>query len=550
MKKITMIVLAAVTMFVAACSSDDEAQKLTAQPESGWSEYITVEAGVPNDEEASNEQGSRRVAVNTDSPQKSLWEEGDKMTIWTGSTCSTTNMSEKGFELYYGAGTGSAKFKGQLVSTSAPTDETKLIAIIDNENDAVDASAGNSVSVDLSEQEGATAATALDYELFYGTSTNVRRAFSFTNKMVLIKWTIQVNGVDNGDMCDIVLSGAGLKNAATLDPATGELTTPSLDGTITLKDVVLDLNSSNRMALYVVLPPCTLTSGITATLTMTSGAKQKYLAVGSLGSFTTATLAGNKYYTAGPNEFTPQVINNYAALQPGDVIYSDLAHTTPIAITVFQEGGHGYAIALNDCTPANTGVAASAGSNQYDWRIIADGAAGCTRDNSSALTFAEAFASTAANAKDWTNQLAGKTCEAGTTHTHHAAQVAKRYNVAIPADAPEGAQWVLPSAGMWIEFFNQSNTGYSVTSSGITSGGFGTLAGGDTGVLYEKVQSFWTDKCSSFIMMGSSSVAQNYWTSSEYTDANAVCVSFRPQGFMVGNSAKTGGFYVRSFLVF
>ena len=544
-----MIILAAATVFVAACSSDDEAQNQSVQSENGWSEYVTVAAGTPGDEAASEEQGSRRVAVNTTNPQKSQWEEGDKLTIWTGNTCSTANMSENGFELYTNAGDNKVNFRGRLVSTNAPTDETKLIAVVDNENDAIDASEGNSVSVDLSEQVGATADKALDYELYYATSTNAARTFSFQHKMALIGWTIQVNGVDNGDKCDIVLSGAGLKNAATLDPATGELTTPSEDGTITLKDVVLNLNTYNRMKLYVVLPPCALTNGITAMLTMTSGTKRGWVANGGLGvgGF---TLAGNKYYNAGPNGFTPAEINNYAALSPGDIIYSDLAKTNPIAITVFQEGGHGYAIALNDCTPANTGVGASHGTNQYDWRIVQDGEANCTRDNTTDLTFGDAFNSTADDAKSWTNQLAGKTCNAGTTHTHHAAQAAKKYKVAIPTDAPEGAQWVLPSAGMWIEFFNQSGTGSSVSSNGITGtnvNGFNTLA--DTS-LYGKVQNFWTDKCSSFVMMGSSTVAQNYWTSSEFSSANAVCVSFRPQGFMVGNSAKTNGFYVRSFLVF
>ena len=301
MKKTKILILAAAAMLTAACSSDEDAQQQTALSEGGWSEYVTVTAGTPGNA-GSSAGGPKRVKVNTENPQKSLWETGDKLTIWTGETCSTANMSESGFTLTSGADTGTGKFSGRLTSTSAPTSSTKLIAIIDNGSDAIDASAGNSVSADLSEQQGATAASALDYELFYATSTNGARSFTFTHKMALIKWTIKVNGASDNDVCDIVLSGTGLKNSATLDPATGTLTVGSSDGTITLKDVTLTSAASTE--LYVVLPPCTVSSGITATLTMTSGSKEGGIAIGNLGDGSSITVAANNYYTAGVNEFT------------------------------------------------------------------------------------------------------------------------------------------------------------------------------------------------------------------------------------------------------
>jgi len=301
MKKISMMILSAAALLTTACSSSDELQQQTAQTGNGWSEYITVEAGTPGGADASA-QGSRRVAVDTSNPQKSLWEDGDQLTVWAGSTCSAENMSEKGFTLISGGGTGTGKFSGRLTSATPPTNETKLIAVIDKENDAIDASAGNIVSANLSEQQSATAETALDYELYWAESTNATRNFTFTHKMSLIKWTIKVNGASNNDKCDIVLSGTGLKNAATLDPATGNLTVGSEDGTITLKDVILTDAAST--VLYVVLPPCTVSSGIKAKLTMTSGDKQGQIAIGNLGDGNAITLAENKYYTAGPNEFT------------------------------------------------------------------------------------------------------------------------------------------------------------------------------------------------------------------------------------------------------
>ena len=298
MKKITMMILSAAALLTTACSSD-EMQQQTAQTGNGWSEYITVEAGTPGGADASA-QGSRRVAVNPTETKKSQWEDGDQLTIWTGDIRSE-NLSEHGFKLISGAGTGTGKFSGRLNSQSEPTSSTPLYAVIDNENDAIEVD-GNNVTANLATQVGATAASAFDYELFYATSTYATRNFNFTHKMSLIKWTIQVNGASNGDQCDIVLRGTGLKNSATLDPATGNLTVGSEDGIITLKDVILTDAAST--VLYVVLPPCTVSSGIKAKLTMTSGDKQGQIAIGNLGDGDAITLAENKYYTAGPNEFT------------------------------------------------------------------------------------------------------------------------------------------------------------------------------------------------------------------------------------------------------
>lgn len=306
-KKVTMMMLTAATMLLAACSSDD-AQQQAVRSESGWSEYVTITAGTPGDA-ASATGGSRRVMINTDNPVKSLWEAGDQLTVWTGNTCTTENMSERGFTLTSGAGEGTAKFSGRIKSPTMPTSSTELIAVIDNGSDAINASAGNSVTANLATQVGATATSALDYELYYATSTNGVRNFTFTHKMALIGWTIKVNGASDGDQCDIVLSGTGLKNSATLDPATGTLTPGATDGTITLKDVTL--TSAASTTLFVVLPPCTVSSGITATLTMTSGSKSGQSVEGSLGSGP-ITVKGNNYYTAANEfapEFTPQAVD-------------------------------------------------------------------------------------------------------------------------------------------------------------------------------------------------------------------------------------------------
>ena len=299
----TMMLLTAAALLTAACSSEEDVQQQAAPSGSGWSEYVTVTAGAPgsSDASAASSSGRRRVAVDTSNPQKSLWENGDQLTVWTGSTCSSANMSEHGFALTSGEGTGVGKFSGRLVSTSAPTSDTPLIAVIDNGSDAITVNeAGTSVSADLSEQQGATAETAMDYELYYATSTNGERSFTFSHKMALVKWTVNVDGASDGDTCDIKLSGAGLKNTATLDPATGTLTVAAADGTITLKDVELAGTSTE---LYVVLPPCTCSSGIKATLTMTSGSKTGMAGIGTLG-YGSIALEGNKYYTAGPNEFS------------------------------------------------------------------------------------------------------------------------------------------------------------------------------------------------------------------------------------------------------
>ena len=310
MKKTTMMLLSIIAMLMTACSSNDETQQQTGQSESGWSEVVTVTAGTPGNNGggvSSAANAPRRVKIDTDNPQKSLWETGDQLTIWTmtGSTCSTSNMSANGFTLTGGANTGTGKFSGRLKSTSAPTSSTNLIAIIDNGSDAIDASTGNSVTVDLSEQLHCTADYALDYELYYATSTNATRNFTFTHKMALVKWTIKVNGAANGDHCDIVLSGSGLQNFATLNPATGSLT-PSqksgTDGKITLKDVTLT-NASGGTDLFLVVPPCTCSSGVTAKLTMTSGSNSGKLTIGKLGDGSAFSLAENRYYTAS-NEFT------------------------------------------------------------------------------------------------------------------------------------------------------------------------------------------------------------------------------------------------------
>lgn len=297
-----MMILSAAALLTTACSSSDEMQQQTAQTGNGWSEYITVEAGTPGGADASA-QGSRRVAIDTDSPQKSLWETDDKLTIWTGDECTTANMSENGFEVISGAGTGTAKFSGSLVSTSAPTSNTKLIAIIDNDNIYINE--GSEIEVSLSPQQYCTAESALDHELFYATSTYANRNFKFKHKMALIKWTIKVNGVNDGDKCDIILNDkeypSTLASYCYFDANTGEKNNYD-ENEIILKDVTL--TSANSTDLYVVMAPGYSYTGIIATLTMTSGDKAGQKATGFLGKGTDITFEENKFYTAG-NEFTP-----------------------------------------------------------------------------------------------------------------------------------------------------------------------------------------------------------------------------------------------------
>ncbi len=534
MKKTKMIMLVAAMTLAAACSSsDDESQKQSSQPESGWSEMITVTAGTPGNSGGSGSNGRLRVKVNTDNPQKSLWETGDQLTIWTmtGATCSTANMSVNGFTLIDGADTGTGKFSGRLKSESAPTSSTSLIAIIDNGSDAINASAGNSVSVDLSEQAGATAESALDYELFYATSTNATRNFTFTHKMALVKWTIKVNGASDGDQCDIVLSGTGLKNSATLDPATGTLTPGTDDGTITLKDVTLTSAASTE--LYVVLPPGTVSSGITATLTMKSGKS----AVGSLGDGSSITLEANRYYTAGVNEFTPSV-NDFSSLAPGDVIYANDG-TTPVAVTVYQSGGHGYAIALEDCTTSNCSATASSGTNYFTWDAVTTNT--CLGNNGS--TYASAIADM--NGKTNTSTLTGD------GHTHNAATAASTYNVDIPSDAPSGAAWVLPSAGQWFQLmktFGVSATDFAVGNQlTVTTSVFGWVNGNNNGAYYLNMNTNLKTKCSTFTDIA----GDYYWSSSEYSSDFAVRVSFySSNGFNVDYNLKVNDRRVRAFLAF
>ena len=364
----TMMLLTAAALLTAACSSEEDVQQQQAAPSgSGWSEYVTVTAGAPgsSDASAASSAGRRRVAVDTSNPQKSLWESGDRLTVWTGSTCSSANMSEHGFALTSGEGTGVGKFSGRLKSTSAPTSDTPLIAVIDNGSDAIDASAGSSVTADLSKQKGATAETAMDYELYYATSTNGERSFTFRHKMALVKWTVKVDGASDGDVCDIKLSGAGLKNTATLDPATGTLTVAAADGTITLKDVELAGTSTE---LYVVLPPCTCSSGIKATLTMTGGSKAGMVGIGTLGDGSSIALEGNKYYTAGPNEFSLLPVVDLGL--PSGILWA----TMNVGATAPQEYGQffawgettGYTSSTAGMTPSGTSYTGYT-DRSFDW---------------------------------------------------------------------------------------------------------------------------------------------------------------------------------------
>ena len=485
------------------------------------------------------------MKVDASNPQKSLWETGDQLTVWTmtGSECSTANMSENGFTLISGANTGTGKFSGRLKSTSAPTSTTPLIAVIDNGSDAINASDGNSVTANLATQVGATAESALDYELYYATSTNATRNFNFTHKMALIKWTIKVNGVSDGDKCDIVLSGTGLKNSATLDPKTGNLTVAAADGTITLQNV--SLNAGNT-ELYVVLPPCTVSSGITAELIMTSGSKAGKKATGTLG-VGAIKVEENMYYTAG-NEFTPAV-NDFTSLAPGDVIYADNG-TTPIAVTVYQSGGHGYAIALEDCATSNCSATAN-GDYYFTWDAVTTNI--CLNKNGTLYTDAIADM----NGKGNTSILPGD------SHTHYAAKAASTYKIyyngsyqaVIPDDAPSGAAWVLPSAGQWFQLMKTFGVSASDFAAGnqlnVTTNNFGYINGNNNGEYYTNMNSNLISEMPSGFTFTPLADRNTYWSSSECYGDGAVGVYFNSSyGFTEDYYLKSFNSRVRAFLAF
>ena len=240
--------------------------------------------------------------------------------------------------------------------------------------------------------------------------------------------------------------------------------------------------------------------------------------------------------------------NKFDRLTAGSVIYADDGKT-PIAITVYQSGGHGYAIALTDATPNNTSPSVTAHGYYIDgerlkfyWSDILR--TNCTRDNSTELPLAEALASTADDAKTWTNFLADGSCG----HVHYAAQAARNYNVAIPSDAPEGTQWVLPSIGMWAEFYNQSHTGHTISNPVENIWTSGDIE------EFDKISDFWTGKCPSFTMMkvgeysSSSECRLTYYYCTVFeSDSNPEYTTFN---FGIASRQKASTDLVRPFLVF
>jgi len=454
MKKITTTMLTAVAaMLLAACSSNDELQQQPAQPENGgWSEYVTITAGTPGDA-GTTTGGSRRVAINTENPQKSLWEEGDQLTIWTGETCSTENMSPNGFTLISGAGEGTATFSGSIVSPTRPNSSTTLFAVIDKDGDAIDASAGSSVTANLATQVGATAESALDYELYYATSNNGARNFSFTHKMILIGWSIKVTGANAGDKCDMVLSGTGLKNSATLDPATGELTVGADDGTITLKDVTLTSTASTT--LYVVLPPCTVSSRIKATLVVTSGSNKGKIAFGSLGTKTSFTFEENRYYDAGPELFTLQDREAVDLGLPSGTKWA----TCNVGATSPEQYGDFFAWG------ETTGYTSSTEGKTYDDDVDVEGYPGYT-DRS--FDWASYF--------DTPSGYTSGIPSAFTTYNTAGAQLQSQHDAAT---ANWGSAWRMPSNDDFLELYNNCYWEWTEAYKGTGPAGFIVYAAKD-----------------------------------------------------------------------
>lgn len=298
---------AAITAVLAACSVESDLQSQQ-QKRGNYGEEISVTAN--------REDAGTRAGLNPSSPKKSIWQEGDQLTIWTGEGFTEDNMSTGSFTLKNGAGTNAAIFWGRLKYTDFPDDDTPLTAVVDNGADMVDCSSGTEAVVDFSTQQYATAESVLHYDVLYGTATYGNRDFQFSHTMSFVRWTISVSGITEATTCSIVLSAGGLCNTATLDLATGTLTAGN-EGNITLTDVSLD--ATGKAVLYVALFPGAITTGMKAVVIMADGK----VTDGNLGDGNSFTLRPNTLNTAANNFSEPGTLSfTFTATSPDAIAYT------------------------------------------------------------------------------------------------------------------------------------------------------------------------------------------------------------------------------------
>ena len=286
MRKSRLIIAASLALMLASCNVESD---FLSQEKALYTETITLSAnrnGVDF-----NGPGGTRAVLNEENTLKSVWEAGDKLTVWTGNDFSEDNMSEGGFTLDSGAGTNSATFTGKVKSTSKPNKNTVLTAVIDNDDDMVDCSSGTTAALDFSTQESCTTSTVLRYDAIWAQATYGNRDFHFAHTMSFLEWTIKINGITAATTCDITLSATGMQNKAELDLAEGKQYGIN-EGDIKLTGVNIDANG--EAVVYVALFPGRVTSKMTAVVTMADGK----VTTGQVGTFTSFTFVANKLYTA------------------------------------------------------------------------------------------------------------------------------------------------------------------------------------------------------------------------------------------------------------
>ena len=286
MKRTRTFLTAALALVLAACNVESD---FLSPKKDLYTETITVSAnrdGVDID----GSEGTRAVLTVADT-QKSVWETGDQLTVWTGDEFTEDNMSERGFTLDSGADTNSATFTGKVKSASKPNRSTVLTAVVDKDDDAVVCSSGTTAALDFSEQESCTTSTVLRYDALWAQATYGDRDFHFAHTMSFVEWTITIGGISAATTCNITLSATGMQNKAELDLAQGVLTGTNA-GDITLKNVSID--AQGEAVVYVALFPGQVTSKITAVVTMADGK----MTGGQLGTFDSFTFEANKHYTA------------------------------------------------------------------------------------------------------------------------------------------------------------------------------------------------------------------------------------------------------------
>lgn len=311
MKSARTILTAALGLMLAACNVESD---FLSPKKDLYTETITVSAN--RDGIDVNGAGGTRAVLTEDNTLKSVWESGDKLTVWTSNDFSEANMSEGGFTLDSGAGTNSATFTGKVKSTSKPNKNTVLTAVVDNDDDMVDCSSGTTAALDFSEQESCTTSTVLRYDALWAQATYGDRDFHFAHTMSFVEWTINIGGITAATTCDITLSATGMQNKAELNLAEGKLTGTNA-GDIKLTDVSLD--ASGKAVVYVALFPGQVTSKMTATVMMADGK----VTTGQLGTFESQTFVANTLYTAAWTFGAPETpAYTFTATSPAAIAYN------------------------------------------------------------------------------------------------------------------------------------------------------------------------------------------------------------------------------------